>query len=24
VTHDLALAGMADRAIHMSDGRVVA
>lgn len=24
VTHDLALAGMADRAIHMSDGRLVA
>ncbi|MBL8121572.1 ABC transporter ATP-binding protein [Candidatus Saccharibacteria bacterium] len=23
VTHDLALAGMADRAVHMSDGRVV-
>lgn len=24
VTHDLALAGMADRAIHMSDGRIAA
>jgi ABC-type lipoprotein export system ATPase subunit len=23
VTHDLTLAGMADRAVHMSDGRIV-